>query len=97
MLVMVMKKKEEFLKVCKGRVVYFTVKSDLIHYFTPYRANDIEVLYRFDSGESLPFREHCDLEDEEGVYVQCLIELDKIYLEYSGEVRPESGRIAEMC
>ncbi|MGC1119822.1 MAG: hypothetical protein WBA22_01910 [Candidatus Methanofastidiosia archaeon] len=97
MLVMVLKKKEEFLKVCQGRVIYFTVDSDLLHYFTPYRANDIEVLYRYDSGEPLPFREDCNLKDEKGVYVQYLIELERIYcLRYTGKICHESGRIAEI-
>lgn len=79
MILIWLKKQKEFKKVCQDKIVYFSVDDDAIHYFTPAKANEIEVLYAFDSKTPLPLREHYDFEDEEGVYVQQLIQVDGLY------------------
>jgi len=74
-----LKKREEFQKVCQGKIVYFSVDEDTIRYFVPAKANEIDVLYAFVSSTPVPLREHHDFEDEEGVYVQQLIQVDGLY------------------
>lgn len=76
MLVVRLRKKEEFQKVCKGRTVFFLVDNGSISYFSPAQVNETEMLYVFYSRTPLPFREHHDLEDEEGILVWQLIEID---------------------
>lgn len=79
MLIIWLKKKEEFEKVCQGKAVFFSVNNGCIHYYTPARVNEIEMLYAFDSKTAIPFREHYDLEDKEGTYVWQLTEISGLY------------------
>ena len=76
MLIVRLKKKEEFEKVCQGKAVFFSENNGCIHYYTPTRVNEIEMIYAFDSRTAIPFREHYDLEDEEGTHVWQLIEIN---------------------
>ncbi len=79
MLMIWLKKKEEFQKVCQGRTVFYAVEEGSIHYFTLAKANEIEVLYAFDSESPIPFRENYDFEDADGIHVWQLIEIDNLY------------------
>jgi hypothetical protein len=79
MLMVRLKERKEFRKACQGKVVYFSEDGSSIHYFVPARVNEMDVLYAFDSDTSLPFREHYDFEDEEGIHVQKLIEIEAMY------------------
>ncbi len=76
MLVVRLRKREEFQKVCQGRTVFFLADNGSISYFSPAQVNETETLYVFYSRTPLPFREHYDLEDEEGILVWQLIEID---------------------
>ncbi len=90
MILIWLKKRKEFQKVCQGRIVYFSVYDDEIHYFAPAKANEIEVLYAFDSKTPVPLREHHDFEDEDGVYVQQLIQVDGLYCLDTRNIVPTS-------
>ncbi len=79
MLLVWLKKKEEFQKLCQGKAVFFAVNDNSVRYFTPIKANDVEVLFAFDSDSTIPFREHYDLGDTEGTHVQQLIEIEGLY------------------
>ncbi len=79
MLMVWLKKQEEFQKVCRGKVVFFSVEGSLLHYFSPARVNETDILYAFHSKTPLPFREHYDLHDEEGIHVYQLMEVDGLY------------------
>ena len=79
MILIWLKNREEFQKLCQGKAVFFSLNDGYIHYFIPTRANDVEVLYGFDTETPLPFREHHDFEDERGIHVAQLTEIDGFY------------------
>ncbi|MGD2249820.1 MAG: hypothetical protein PVF58_15535 [Candidatus Methanofastidiosia archaeon] len=79
MLIIRLKNKKEFQKVCQGKCVYFSENGGTIQYFTPARINDVKILHTFTTTDHVPLREHYDLEDTEGVYVHQLIEIDNVY------------------
>ncbi|KYK33646.1 MAG: hypothetical protein HXS48_25990 [Theionarchaea archaeon] len=75
MLVIRLKQREEFQKLCQGKAVFFSVNDGYIHYFTPAKVNEVEAIYTFYSKTPMPFREHYDLNDTEGVRVKQLTEV----------------------
>lgn len=75
MLVIRLKQREEFQKLCQGKAVFFSVNNGYVHYFTPVKVNEVEAIYTFDSETPMPFREHFDLEDTKGVHVKQLVEV----------------------
>ncbi|MBU7045522.1 MAG: hypothetical protein HXS54_03720 [Theionarchaea archaeon] len=90
MLLIWLKKKEEFQKLCQGKAVFFSLNDGYIHYFAPARANDVDVVYAFDSETPIPFREHYDFEDEKGVHVVQLTEINGFYFfERSGSLQEQ--------
>lgn len=98
MLMIWLKKREEFLKVCQGKAVFYSVNDGCIHYFAPAKVNEIEMLYAFDSQAPLQFREHYDLEDAEGVHVWQLIEISGLcFFDTPGNiVNPEMQSIEKV-
>lgn len=76
MLIIRLKYRKEFQKLCQGKAVFFSVCNGYIHYFAPARVNEVEAIYTFDSKTPMPFREHYDFEDAEGIHVTQLTEID---------------------
>ena len=78
MILIWLKKEEEFQNLCKGKAVFYKVNDGSIHYFTPTRVNEVELLYAYNSKAVIPFREHHDFEDADGVHVEQLVEIDEL-------------------
>lgn len=96
MLIVWLKRREEFQKVCQGKVVFFSADASSLTYFSPAQVNEAEILYAFSSEVPLPFREHYDLQDEDGIHVWQLVEVEGLSCpDLSGNITNSETRLTE--
>jgi hypothetical protein len=79
MLLIELKKREEYKRLSQGKTVFYSFENKKIHYFTPVRVNETDVLFVFDSETPLPFREEHDFKDLASIHVWQLIEIDALH------------------
>jgi hypothetical protein len=79
MLLIELKKREEYQRLSQGKTVFYSLENGNIHYFTPGRVNKTDVLFVFDSETPLPFREEHDFKDMASIHVWQLIEIDALH------------------
>ncbi|MBU7042295.1 MAG: hypothetical protein HXS47_01795 [Theionarchaea archaeon] len=79
MLLIELKKREEYQRLSQGKTVFYSSDNEHIHYFTPARVNETDVLFVFDSKTPIPFREDHDFEDMASIHVWQLIEIDALH------------------
>jgi hypothetical protein len=88
MLLIELKKREEYERLSQGKTVFYSQGNEYIHYFTPARVNETDVVFVFDSEAPIPFREEHDFEDVTSIHVWQLIEIDALHwLNTEGTIR----------
>ena len=90
MLLIELKKREEYQRLSQGKTVFYSSGNEYIHYFTPARVNETDVLFVFDTETPIPFREDHDFKDATSIHVWQLIEIGALHwLNTEGTLRYE--------